>query len=533
MKTIDYSPTVENKLVVVNLYNSASFKLFIDGLLIYNSEQILRNYFSDVAFSYDGSKILFRELTHYGQELKITPLHQIQQNNIEQGSIFRFTTDHRILNYIVSTNSDQVAILFNCINYYNNSITGVTTIHHVNRMDYFLNVYDFANNRLLFQQIYGRDIKFSISEINTIAVSKYHIDPYEDIDHYEIAIYDLITGNRLINIFYEYEILFMQYFPEIEPYYNKLLVITREYGNIQNMKILEVENNFRQIYNKDLSEYRINTVSVTRNRQIAVGTTNGVIYFSSLDEDQIPEILFYGHNIINIIFSQSGNKIKAESTEYYYITDENYIEINQDSNLQGIYDDVPEEYLEETEIYRVPTPPPELDIEIEDPDLDIVITTTPTNPIKLSENENKSCFDPIQVNEENIGQYLSSDIDNLVIFYKELGANDFFATCLSFTTLKKFLKDPKMIFYGCIPRKDFRTYCRDPPQFLKIPGSHTIFVDYQDIKQKYMLRQNMIFVENSFCVAKTITYDASYFMRFTSSNHCQEGSIINVYRIIF
>ena len=533
MKTIDYSPTVENKLVVTNYYNSGTFKLFIDGLLIFNSDHISHNYFNHIAFSHDGSKILSRELTRYGQELKITPLHQIQQHNIGQGSIFRFITDDKILNYIVSTNSDQVAILFNCANYYNNSITGVTTINPVNRMDYFLNVYDFANNRLLFQQIYGRNINFSISEINTIAVSKHQIDPYDDIDHYEISIFDLITGNRLNNIFYEYEILFIQYLPEIEPYYNRLLVITREHGNIQNMKILELENNFRQIYNKDLSEYRINTVTVTRNRQIAVGTTNGVIYFPSFDEYQIPEMLFYGSNIINIIFSQSGNKIKVESSEYHDITDENYIEIYENNNLLGIHDDVQNEDLGETEIYRVPTPPPELDIEIEDPDLDIVIPTAPTDPIKLSENENKSCFDPIQVSEENIGQYLSSDIDNLVIFYQELGADDFFATCLSFTTLKKFLKDPKMIFYGCVPGKDFRTYCHDPPQFLKIPGSHTIFVDYQDIKQKYMQRQNMIFVVNSFCIAKTITYDASYFMRFVSSNHCQEGSIINVYRIIF
>jgi hypothetical protein len=532
MKTIDYSPTVENKLVVVNYHNTETFKLFIDGLLVFYSDH-MHNYFSNVAFSHDGSKILSRELTRYGQELKITPLHQILQNNIDQGSIFRFTTDDRILNYIVSTNSDQVAILFHCTNYYNNSITGVTTINPVNRMDYFLNVYDFANNRLLFQQIYGREIKFSISEINTVAVSKHHIDPYEDIDHYEIAIFDLITGNRLNNIFYEYEILFIQYFPEIEPYYNKLLVITREHGNIQNMKILELENNFRQIYNKDLSEYIINTVTVTRNNQIAVGTTNGVIYFPSLDQDQIPEMLFYGSNIINIIFSQSGNKIKAESSEYDDITDENYIEIYSNNNLLGIYDDVREEHLGETEIYRDPIPPPELEIEIDDPQLDIVIPTAPTDPLKLSENENKSCFDPMQVSEENIGQYLSSDTDNLVIFYKEPGDDGFNATCLSFTTLKKFLKDPKMVFYSCVQRKDFRTYCHDPPQFLKIPGSHTIFVDYQAIKQKYMQRQNMIFLENNFRVENTISYDASYFMRFISSNHCQEGSVINVYRIIF
>jgi len=531
MKTIDYSPTIENKFIICDYGNNGSFKLFIDGLLVYNSHTISDIYFNNVLFSYNGLNVIFRQHTPYGQELYITPLNQIQQNNIELGSIFRFNTDSRIQNYIVSTNSDQVAILFHCKNYYNNSITGVTSINLVNRMDNFLNVYDFSNNRLLFQKIYDRDIIFSISEINTIAVSSNVVEDDEGINLFEIAIFDLITGNRLNNTFYQYEILFIQYFPEIEPNYNKLLVIIRGPEDTQNIKILDLENDFREIYTKNIDGYIVNTVNVTRNGQIAIGTQTGLIYLPTPEEEQIPQLLFTNLNIQNIIFSQSGNKIKVACIDFDEISDQEYLSIHH-YNIVEPDDDIPLENVDQFEPIRI-VDEEEPEIEIADPQLDIIIPTAPTDPIKLSENENKLCFDPIQVSEENIGQFLSSDVDNLVIFYKEPSANDFFATCLTFTTLKKYMKDPKMIFYRCVQGKDFRTYCDDPLEFLKIPGRHTIFVNYQDMKTKYMQRQNMIFVENSFRIENTITFDASYLMRFVSSNHCQKGSIIDVYRIIF
>jgi hypothetical protein len=53
------------------------------------------------------------------------------------------------------------------------------------------------------------------------------------------------------------------------------------------------------------------------------------------------------------------------------------------------------------------------------------------------------------------------------------------------------------------------------------------------MKTKYLQRQNMIFLEHSNKVEKTISYDASYFMYFVSRNHCQNGSVIDVYKIIF
>ena len=43
----------------------------------------------------------------------------------------------------------------------------------------------------------------------------------------------------------------------------------------------------------------------------------------------------------------------------------------------------------------------------------------------------------------------------------------------------------------------------------------------------------MIFLEYSERVETTITYEAVVTNNFVSSNHCQDGSIIDVYRIIF
>jgi hypothetical protein len=540
MKTIDYSPINENTFIIVNESNDGSFKLFHNGELIYNSLPTLNIEFLNVAFSHDGSNIIFLQHLHSGQRINIVPLNAILLNNIDQASIFRFNTDYKILDFIVSTNSNQIAILFQTNAYYNNSITGVSNIHAANRFDFFLNVYDFTNNRLLFERIYGRPIKFSISEIDTIAITSHVVDHYEGINSFEIDIFDVITENRL-NLFYEYEIQFIQYIPEIEPNYNKLLVITREPGNIQNIKILNIEDNFREIYNKNIDGYIVKTVNVTRNGQIAIGTQTGLIYFSSLEEDQIPQLLFDNLSITNIIFSQTGNKIKVAYIEYDDMIDEEYLSIGHHNLIE------PDEYIPIEDVHQYEPiqlgqedqgqweqwEEEEEDIVIDDPELDACFIP-PTNPQKLQLYGNQNCFDVIQMNEENIGQYLSADRDNIVIFYKQPTDVDFLATCLTFTALKKYLKDPKHAFYSCEDGKDLRTYYTQPPEFLKIPTqSHTIFVSYQDIKQKYIQRQNMIFLEFNERVETTITYEASITMNFVSCNHCQKGSIINVYRIIF
>ena len=172
------------------------------------------------------------------------------------------------------------------------------------------------------------------------------------------------------------------------------------------------------------------------------------------------------------------------------------------------------------------------DEDLEDPDLDVVSPNQPSDVEKLEKYHNESCFDVINLTDEVIGDFLS-DPGNLVIFYRHPGSDNFFANCLTFDTLKKYLKDPEYIFYSCVEGKDFRTYHTEAPQYLKIPGRTTIFVRYDVIKRKYIERQNMIFLEFEMDINKTITYSASNTMRFISSNHCQDGSDIPLYNIIF
>jgi len=529
MKTIDYSPTIEDKFIITGDLTFGAFKLFIDGLLVFNSAQTLDMSFTTATFSHDGTNIIFIEPEN-DITLTITSLNSIMMNTIEPDSLFNFRAE-RILNYVVSTNSNQVAILFQSVNNYMNTISGVNIIPEVNQNKYFLHVYDFTNNTLLLEKIYEREVKFSISELNTIAVTTHVVDDDEGVDSFEIAVFDLITGNRLNNTFYYYEILFIQYFPEIEPYYNKLLVITLDFDNTHNIKILDLENNFREIYNRNLGGYNVNTVNISQNGQIGIGTRTGLIYLRTFEEDQIPEVLFPDLNVTTVIFSQSGNKIKVLCNNLDEISGQEYLEV-QHHNLVEPEDDIPIEDVLQWELIRI-VEEEEQELLINPPGLNSC-AIPPTNPDKLQLYADKTCFDIFQISEENIGQYLSEDKDNIVIFYKQVEEPDFFATCLTFTGLKKYIQDPKHGFYRCIHRKAYRTYIDDQPDFLKIPTQTiTIFVSYEDIKQKYIQRQNMIFLEYSERVDTTITYEAIVTNNFVSSNHCQQGSVIDVYRIIF
>ena len=123
--------------------------------------------------------------------------------------------------------------------------------------------------------------------------------------------------------------------------------------------------------------------------------------------------------------------------------------------------------------------------------------------------------------------------DNIVIFYKNPEQADFFATCLTFTALKRFLKDPKSVYYGCVPQKPFNDYYKEQPEYLKIPSQNNIYVSYSDIKRKFIQRQNMIFLELEKTVEETVSYNVSITMEALSGWHCGKGTSINVYRIIF
>jgi hypothetical protein len=152
----------------------------------------------------------------------------------------------------------------------------------------------------------------------------------------------------------------------------------------------------------------------------------------------------------------------------------------------------------------------------------------------LQEHNKKNCFDILDLTEKNIGSYLSSSNDNLVLFIKVMDKPEFIVTCLNFDHLKIYLKDPSNIFYECIDSLDNTQYSQNKFEYLKLPThANTIYVNYQDIYNKYKQRQNMIFVEFDKKINRTISFNASYTNQYSSSNHCQEGSVIDVYRIIF
>ena len=79
-------------------------------------------------------------------------------------------------------------------------------------------------------------------------------------------------------------------------------------------------------------------------------------------------------------------------------------------------------------------------------------------------------------------------------------------------------------------------YWNNPPEYLKIPAPNNIYVNYNHMKTKYRQRQNMIFLETDGqrdIIEKTVSYDVSYTMNAVSGWHCQKGTNINVYHIIF
>ena len=199
----------------------------------------------------------------------------------------------------------------------------------------------------------------------------------------------------------------------------------------------------------------------------------------------------------------------------------------------GLIDGVPLQIRREVPINVAAWDVPEIiESPIDDASLDAVYQYQSPDADRLDRYKSERCFDVINQSDEVIGDYLY-DHHNLVIFYRPPDSHHFFANCLTFDTLKNYLKDPKYIFYSCVEGKDFRTYHREAPQYLKIPGRTTIFVSYDIIKRKYMERQNMIFLEFEKDISKTITYSASNTMIHISSNHCQDGSSIPLYNVVF
>jgi hypothetical protein len=531
MKVVDFSPVNENMLVKVNYnilqiyeYNNMNYEVS----MIYDND-----HFKFVSFTYNAQHLVFLQYMHDGHTISIVPFDDLHNDiNLEDIVVFHFLTDHEIIDFVLSPNKDQIAILFTCNVSFKDNLYGNVYIDEENAyVKYFLRVYDFSiyddtshNFRLVLDIMFDNEIKLSFSAFDKIAIYENRGE-----DNYVISIYDLMTNEIIMHKNFDYRIQYMQYFPESEQYHNTLCLITIDPHEFnKHIRIINVEDDFSQVFIKNLEPLQYLSIGIGSNGEIGLGTLNGLLYFPSPHEN--PIIKFENKIIQNTVFSRSGQKVAIASQEFHRISETHYynVKVFNYRDDEEITIDIEREEEEEEE--------EEEEIVIYDPELDTHFIP-PTNPQKLQLYGNQNCFDVIQMNEENIGQYLSADRDNIVIFYKQPTDVGFLATCLTFTNLKKYLTDPKMVFYECIdqvPKKDPRTYYTQPPEFLKIPTqSHTIFLNYNDIKQKYIQRQNMIFLEFDNRVLKTMSYDASITMNFVSSNHCQEGSVINVYRIIF
>jgi hypothetical protein len=523
MKSIDYSPIDENILIAVT--NDGHLQVYkYDDQIIYSSAIQDFNSIEYVSFSHDGLNVLFVQNIADHEILNIIPYHELIHDNIPGGINFALKTDLFIINYVVSPNYNHVAIFFSSKNLYNDPINGDINISH-NDNKYFLNIYDFTVGyfRLVFQKEFdNRDVIFTLSEFNTIAIASKTIEYDEEEggnEITEIAVYNIIAGNRVCNLFVDYIVKFIEYLPQIEPNYNKILLIS-ELRQTQHIKIYDLEENFRLITNKNIDEYTIHDVDISQNGHIVIGTNEGLYYYTSLDEE--PHHLLTDHIIEYISLSRSGEKIASIMIEYDLHIRYYYLIIYNFDETTIIYPRIAEN--DEDEIIRV------------DHELNECIVK-PADPIKLLQEKDNNCFDIVDTGLDiQIGTYLSADKDNVVVFYKQASQPDFFAVCLTFTALKFYLKDPKSIYYKCEDHISLHMYWNNPPEYLKIPAPNNIYVNYNHMKTKYRQRQNMIFLETDGqrdIIEKTVSYDVSYTMNAISGWHCQKGTSINVYHIIF
>ena len=256
--------------------------------------------------------------------------------------------------------------------------------------------------------------------------------------------------------------------------------------------------------------------------------------------------------IIHISFSITGSKIAVvylNDVEEHEETDDEQEEQEEEQKEGERYIFSVFDILENKEIYNskmsesvyenyfITNPQvekQESDLAIRNPFLDKKYPFQKANEQKLQEHNKQHCFDIYDLTEKNIGSYLSSSENNLVLFIKVRDKQEFIVTCLNFDYLKLCLKDPSNIFYECIDTIDNSQYSQNKLEYLKLAThANTIYVNYQDIYDKYKQRQNMIFVEFEKKINRSISFNASYTEQYSSSNHCQVGSIIDVYRIIF
>lgn len=565
MNRINYSPVDDDVFVTcvsseIQLYRSG--RAFVYGQLY---ERIFGELINWSDFSHDGEHIINIYMNkHHLNILKTDDL----SNNIYE-PVFTFFTDGYIHKCIVSPNKNQIAIIYAAEVDISDTLNEHIQLEIENQNKWFVRVYDFTTGaiRLVFENIREYLIEVSLSITDTIAI----VEPA----HGGLSTYDLNTSDLILNNLENENIIFIKYFPygqyayfPGQHYINPILIIIKN-NETDNISLAIVnEQNLEIIFRRNLGVIDIFDIDIARDmtNSIALASSQGLYILSTVDSNLrrlfhrniIGGVSFsrYGLNIGITIFRNMMNVIneRPSSIKSFNFEEDQFdfeMDLDQDGSSESNDYEEDDEESQGDSIegdYEDEIPWPENDepnaaawdeeeeeeLAIEDPDLDINSPYQATNIEKLAKYSDQNCFDSINMSEEVIGDYLSSDPDNLVIFYRYQDSDGFFANCLTFETLKIYLKDPKYIFYDCIDGKRFESYHHDTPQYLKIPGRTTIYVSYQDMKRKYIERQNMIFLKSDKVSPKrTITYSASNTMDFVSSNHCQEGSSIELYRIIF
>ena len=522
--------------------------------------------------SYNDEYILYNDYQNHNEILSIISYDRLRQGDL-QNIVFKFETSSVINNIIVSKNRNRVAIAFTITDEYSVLMNGQLERHEVSFLDamdnYYLHVYDFSqdNTRLIFQKIYNEEFKVALSDIDTIAISS-----IPDINNKLFEVYDLNTGNIIISVndpqVLNFRKISCMHYISSTPHLPNYLVIVTVTGAENHLRVIDLRGNtFVEIWN-NIVPSNIMCIDIARNGRIALGGGNGVIVYHSFGAGSTTYLP--GYSIGNLSFSLNALYLGVTFKNTFHnrgivlqrpdtisvislapiVPGVDRIIIFRYPDFRDVDDDDDDDF---SPIHRVDEPhveieEPQLDIVfpnahmnvdpqepvIHDPQLDILVATPPTNQDKLSQYEKNQCYDIVNMNEEIIGSYLSEDPDNLVLFFKNPDDAEFYSSCLTFSSLKIYLKDPSYVYYRCKQRTDPRIYHRFPPEYLKIPTQGgNLFVDYQLMKQKYMQRQNMIFLEHIEQIPKTITSMASITMQFVSRNHCQEGSIIDLYQIIF
>lgn len=547
MRFIDFSKQNDNEVMYIDQNNYLNIYNFDDNALIYTSENVRK--FEQTAYSFDDQHII---LVFHSQDyyfLRIIPRRSVINNHFMLDTICSFSTSGEIISFHISPNKNRVAIIFTVNDIYFDTINGKYNPGVKNVRKQFLHVYEYTNEgtaRLILNKIYPEIIKIDLSELDTIAITSIvnqNVDP--DNIHSRLEIYDLTNKKRILKKIFNYFIKYLQFFPENDTHNNNIIIITKNLENDDyNIRLIDLKNKFEEKINLPVNFADILSIDINKKGAIALRTDNGILYMPSLTSGAIH--LFPNKVIFHSSFSISGDKIAVimssdqKQNEHgfskyfaiYNLDDgaEIFDSYNMDEVLNNYFDTHPQiEYIKKEH--------EDNELVIRNPFLDkLYVDEIPTDQEKLQQHSSENCFNVMELSEENIGNYLSSDPDNLVIFFKNPDDAGFQATCLNFKRLNSYLKNPNHIFYKCVDELDYRAYRNRSfiDEFLKIPTHiQTLFVKYGDIRQKYDERQNMIFLEHSEKIEKTISFNASFTLNFLGSNHCQKGSDIDVYNIIF